>query len=118
MCIYREHASVLGTVFGSWVQSRLLSRETELQLGRIVQLGLSTQQQMRELSAKQKRSISVELQAAALNLSPSILQVKTWKQSIECPHAEFGSSCMRYLRFNDKNLQILWGEMSPRAVCK
>lgn len=62
-------------MFGSWVQEGLLSKETELQLGRIVQLGIKTQKRVQELTAKQKQRISEELQAAALGLSPSILQV-------------------------------------------
>ena len=66
---------MLGSVFGSWVQNGLLNRETELRLGRIVQLGLVMQRRIKELSTKQKRSISVELQAAAVGLSPGILQV-------------------------------------------
>lgn len=49
-------ATTLASVFGEWVQSGLLTRQTELELGRIVQSGLAAEKQLQSLAQEPPQS--------------------------------------------------------------
>ena len=66
---------MLASIFGDWVQDGLLSRQTELELGRIVQLGLSTQKLIADSVAKCGHSLSLEGQAGMIGVSSSGIEV-------------------------------------------
>ena len=71
----RDRMTVLVGIFGDWAEAGLLSREAELELGRIVQLGIKTQEQLDNLGVLAGHSPPSESQAAAIGLSSSALQV-------------------------------------------
>lgn len=62
-------------IFGDWAEGGLLSREAELELGRIVQLGMEMKSRMDSLEAEAGHCLPLERQAAAIGISGTALKV-------------------------------------------
>lgn len=62
-------------MFGDWVQEGLLSRQTELRLGSIVQLGLRAQRELEDSAKQQNPSTLDSIQAASLEKGQNLTEV-------------------------------------------
>ena len=74
MCC-RTVAPLLGSIFEGWGDTGLLSREAEVELGKIVQKGLQLQTRLDEEEEVRGHSLSPEEQEAALGLPADVIQV-------------------------------------------
>ena len=68
-------APLLGSIFEGWGDTGLLSREAEVELGKIVQKGLQLQAQLDEEEEARGHSLSHKEQEAALGLPADVIQV-------------------------------------------